>query len=90
MLTLFLSNCYFFFLAVFDYQYTADNGNVMNKLVFLNWAPETAKVKARMMYASTKDFFKTHLDGISCEFQVSALDEISEEMVSEAVRALKR
>lgn len=28
-------------------------------------APDVAKVKAKMMYASTKDFFKGLLDGIS-------------------------
>lgn len=28
-------------------------------------APDSAKVKSKMMYASTKDFFKSHLDGIS-------------------------
>ena len=43
-----------------------------------------------MMYASTKDFFKGHLDGVSAEFQASELDEITEEEVAEAVAALKR
>ncbi|KAG7666977.1 hypothetical protein Ndes2526B_g04540 [Nannochloris sp. 'desiccata'] len=76
--------------GIFDYQFTAFDGNVMNKLVFLNWAPDNAKVKAKMMYASTKDFFKGHLDGISAEFQASDLDDVSEEIVEEAVRALKR
>ena len=28
-------------------------------------APDSARVKAKMMYASTKDYFKTHLDGLS-------------------------
>ena len=32
-----------------------------------------------MMYASTKDFFKSHLDGLSLEFQASDLDEVSEQ-----------
>lgn len=43
-----------------------------------------------MMYASTKDFFKGHLDGISAEFQASDYEEISEDVVEEAVKALKR
>ena len=33
-----------------------------------------------MMYASTKDFFKSHLDGLSLEFQASDLDEVSEQV----------
>lgn len=76
--------------GVFDYQYTAADGQIMNKLVFFNWAPDSARVKSKMMYASTKDFFKGHLEGISAEFQASELDEITEEEVGAAVRALKR
>jgi cofilin len=76
--------------GIFDYQFTAPDGNIMNKLVFLNWAPDSARVKAKMMYASTKDFFKGHLDGISAEFQASDLDDVNEEIVAEAVKALKR
>ena len=75
---------------MFDYQFTAPDGHVMNKLVFLNWAPDCARVKSKMMFASTKDFFKGHLDGVSAEFQASDLGDISEEEVGEAVRALKR
>jgi hypothetical protein len=39
-----------------------------------------------MMYASTKDFFKGYLDGLSIELQGSDLDDISEEEASHAVR----
>lgn len=76
--------------GVFDYQLKLPDGGVLNKLVFLNWAPDNAKVKSKMMYASTKDFFKGHLDGMSAEFQASDLDEISEKEISEVVAALKR
>lgn len=40
-----------------------------------------------MMYASTKDFFKGYLDGLSIELQASELDDITENVISEAVRA---
>lgn len=76
--------------GIFDYQYTNGDGQIINKLVFLNWAPDTARVKSKMMYASTKDFFKGHLEGISVEFQASDLDEISEADIEGAVKALKK
>ena len=76
--------------GVFDYELKLPDGQKMNKLVFLNWAPDSAKVKSKMMYASTKDFFKGHLDGLSAEFQASDLEEISEGEVAEAIAALKR
>ncbi len=76
--------------AVFDYRAAAADGAPLSKLVFFNWAPDAARVKAKMMYASTKDFFKGHLDGVSAEFQASEREEVAEAEVAEAVRALKR
>ena len=76
--------------AVFDFQATTADGQILNKLIFFNWAPDTARVKSKMMYASTKDFFKGHLDGISAEFEASDLDEITESAVEETVQSLKR
>lgn len=40
-----------------------------------------------MMYASTKDFFKSYLDGISNEIQGGDLDDVSEQEAQSAVRA---
>ena len=40
-----------------------------------------------MMYASTKDFFKGYLDGLSIELQASELDDITEQVISDTVRA---
>ena len=50
-------------------------------------APDTAKIKAKMMYASTKDFFKGFLDGLSVELQASDVADISERDAAEAVRS---
>ena len=50
-------------------------------------APDAAKIKAKMMYASTKDFFKGFLDGLSVEMQANDVGDISEQDVSEAVRS---
>lgn len=40
-----------------------------------------------MMYASTKDFFKGYLEGLSLEVQASELDDITEQVLGDAVRA---
>ncbi|KAL4422340.1 hypothetical protein ABPG75_008537 [Micractinium tetrahymenae] len=76
--------------GVFDFDFQTVDGQKLHKMIFLNWAPDSARVKAKMMYASTKDFFKSHLDGLSLEFQASDREEISEQEVGDAVRALKR
>ena len=73
--------------AVYDYEHTNSEGRVFNKLVFLNWAPDAAAVKAKMMYASTKDFFRGHLDGVAVELQASELADLEEREVADAVQA---
>ena len=40
-----------------------------------------------MMYASTKDFFKSFLDGISVELQACDLDDITGKDIADAVRS---
>ncbi|EIE20340.1 actin depolymerizing protein [Coccomyxa subellipsoidea C-169] len=73
--------------GVYDHQFKNSEGCIFNKLVFINWAPDAARIKAKMMYASTKDFFKGFLDGLSVELQGSDLGDISEQDVAEAVRS---
>lgn len=73
--------------AVYDHQFTNSDNCVFNKLVFISWAPDTARIKAKMMYASTKDYFKTYLDGLSIELQASEIEDITERVISDAVRA---
>ena len=69
-----------------DYAYTnADTGVTLNKLVFINWAPDSASTRTKMMYASTKDFFKAFLDGIGAEVQASEASELSEQDVQQAI-----
>jgi cofilin len=76
--------------AVFDYEFVGGDGQSHSKIVFINWAPDVARVKSKMMYASTKDFFKSKLDGLSIEMQGSDRDEVEEATVGEAVRSLKK
>lgn len=40
------------------------------------------------MYASTKDFFKGFLDGLSIELQASEADDVTEENIEESVRSV--
>lgn len=71
--------------AVYDYQVTNSEGRVFQKLVFLSWSPDTATVRTKMMYASSKDFLKSHMEGLAVELQVSDKDDITEEDIHEHV-----
>ncbi|XP_076877386.1 cofilin-1 isoform X2 [Brachyhypopomus gauderio] len=47
-------------------------------LVFIFWAPESAPLKSKMIYASSKDAIKKKLTGIKHEWQVNGLEEIKD------------
>ncbi len=70
--------------GIFDYEFT-DDGRAQSKILFVVWAPDTAKIKAKMLYASSKANFKKKLVGIGSEIQATDLAEIDEESVKEKV-----
>eukprot|EP01025_Chloroclados_australasicus_P045030 TRINITY_DN490_c0_g1_i1.p1 TRINITY_DN490_c0_g1~~TRINITY_DN490_c0_g1_i1.p1 ORF type:complete len:316 (+),score=46.12 TRINITY_DN490_c0_g1_i1:130-1077(+) len=73
--------------GVFDWEYINSEGEVFGKLLFLHWAPDSASVKNKMMYASTKDFFKGFMDGLAVELQATDQQELEEDVAFEAVKS---
>ncbi|KAI5105176.1 cofilin-1, partial [Silurus meridionalis] len=47
-------------------------------LVFIFWAPESAPLKSKMIFASSKDAIKKKFTGIKHEWQVNGLDDIKD------------
>jgi len=76
--------------AVYDAEYTTSNGQHRNKLVFILWAPEDAKLKQKMVYTSSKDAIKKKVDGIAKEIQATDNDEISWEHILEICQSTDR
>lgn len=67
--------------AVWDHDFTNKEGRPMSKIFFILWVPDTAKVRSKMLYASSKDNFRTMLDGINYELQATDADEIDYEVI---------
>ncbi|OMP00449.1 Actin-binding, cofilin/tropomyosin type [Corchorus olitorius] len=67
--------------AVFDYHFTTDENCQKTKIFFFAWAPDTARVRSKMLYASSKDKFKRQLDGIQVELQATDPSEMSLDIV---------
>ncbi|KAJ8338072.1 hypothetical protein SKAU_G00370380 [Synaphobranchus kaupii] len=47
-------------------------------LVFIFWAPDSAPLKSKMIYASSKDAIKKKFPGIKHEWQVNGLEDIKD------------
>ncbi len=51
-------------------------------------APDTAKIKQKMVYAASKDALRRKLDGIYTEIQCTDLAEVSHETVLDKVNSI--
>ena len=71
-----LSDCRY---AVYDCEYVNADGCQLKKLIFVMWSPDSAQIKAKMMYASTKDFLKGLMPGIAIEQQATDISEVDAE-----------
>ena len=70
--------------AVYDFPYEKDGGQ-RSKITFITWAPDDAKIRQKMVYASSKDALRKALQGIAAEIQATEFDEISREVVHDKV-----
>ncbi|GLT78243.1 hypothetical protein SLA2020_497830 [Shorea laevis] len=72
--------------AVYDFDFTTDENCQKSKIFFVAWAPDVAKVRSKMLYASSKDRFRRELDGVQVEIQATDPSEMSLDIVK--LRAL--
>jgi len=57
--------------AVYDFDFVTVENCQKSKIIFIAWSPDTARVRSKMIYASSKDRFKRELDGIQVELQAT-------------------
>jgi len=72
--------------AVYDFEYSLSSGEgVRNKLTFIAWSPDDAPIKAKMVYASSKEALKRALTGIAVELQANDEDDIEYDNILKTV-----
>ncbi|CAG6017563.1 unnamed protein product, partial [Menidia menidia] len=60
---------------LYDCHFETKESSRKEELVFVMWAPESAPIKAKMQYASSKDSLKKVLTGIKHELQMNDLSD---------------
>ena len=71
--------------GVLDHEFVNSEGCVFDKLVFLLWSPDGARLKSKMLYAATKDHLRGCLEGVSLEVQATEREDACEETIRDAV-----
>ncbi|RKP29593.1 cofilin [Metschnikowia bicuspidata] len=70
--------------AVYDFEFEIGGGEgKRSKIVFFLWSPDTAPIRAKMLYASSKDGFIKALNGVAAEIQGTDFSEVAEEVILE-------
>ncbi|CAL9118421.1 unnamed protein product [Musa acuminata var. zebrina] len=57
--------------AIYDFDFVTEENCQKSKIFFIAWSPDIARVRNKMLYASSKDRFKRELDGIQVELQAT-------------------
>ncbi|KAJ8104327.1 hypothetical protein POJ06DRAFT_191319 [Lipomyces tetrasporus] len=72
--------------AVYDFEYElAGNEGKRSKICFFTWSPDSAPVRSKMTYASSKDAIRRSLNGIAAEIQGTDFSEVAYESVLDKV-----
>lgn len=72
--------------AVYDLEFEKEEGGKRNKLVFVSWSPDNAKIKDKMVSASSRDAIRRSLVGIAVEIQATEYSEVARETVLEKAK----
>jgi len=72
--------------AVIDVEFETDDGRPTSKIIFLSWAPDTAKVRSKMVYAGSKEAIKRALVGVGIHLNATDRSELEFEQILPAVK----
>ena len=72
--------------ALIDKEFTTNDGRTTSKLVLVTWAPDTAPVKAKMVYAGSKEALNRAFNGVGIKINATDLSELTEEVVNDACK----
>ncbi|XP_077213395.1 actin-depolymerizing factor 1-like [Tasmannia lanceolata] len=67
--------------AIYDFDFVTEENCQKSKIFFIAWSPDIARVRSKMLYASSKDRFKRELDGIQVELQATDPTEMSLDVI---------
>ncbi|KAH9980312.1 actin depolymerizing factor [Lactifluus volemus] len=67
--------------AVYDFGFENEEGAKRNKIIFYSWSPDTAKIKDKMVSASSRDALRRSFVGIALEVQGTDYSEVAHETV---------
>ncbi|GBG31409.1 ADP-ribosylation factor [Hondaea fermentalgiana] len=72
--------------GLFDFHTEGPDGRILQKIIFVAWTPDSLPIKAKMLYGSSRESFKSELgSGIAYVIQATDVSDVDEAEVTEMV-----
>ncbi|KAL4287825.1 hypothetical protein AHAS_Ahas19G0224900 [Arachis hypogaea] len=69
--------------AVYDFDFVTAENCQKSKIFFIAWSPSVARIRPKMLYATSKDRFRRELKGVHYEIQATDPTEMDLEILRE-------
>ncbi|CAN6291650.1 unnamed protein product [Urochloa humidicola] len=69
--------------ALYDFDFVTGENVQKSKIFFIAWSPSTSRIRAKMLYSTSKDRIKHELDGFHYEIQATDPTEVDIEILRE-------
>ncbi|CAL9061875.1 actin-depolymerizing factor 11 [Musa acuminata AAA Group] len=67
--------------AVYDFDFVTEENCQKSKIFFIAWSPSVSRIRAKMLYATSKDRFRREMDGVHYEIQATDPSELDLEIL---------
>ncbi|XP_076936711.1 actin-depolymerizing factor 5-like [Bidens hawaiensis] len=72
--------------AVFDFDFVTVDNCHKSKIFFIAWAPNASRIRAKMLYATSKDGIRRVLEGIHYELQATDPTEMGFDVIQDRAK----
>ncbi|XP_058090898.1 actin-depolymerizing factor 5-like [Magnolia sinica] len=72
--------------AMFDFDFVTVDNCQKSKIFFIAWAPTASRIRAKMLYATSKDGLRRVLEGVHYEVQATNPTEMGIEVIRDMVK----
>ncbi|PKA57020.1 Actin-depolymerizing factor 11 [Apostasia shenzhenica] len=69
--------------AIYDFDFVTQENCQKSKIFFVAWSPSMSRIRAKMLYATSKDRFRHELDGVHYEIQATDPSELDIEVLQD-------
>ncbi|EMS65284.1 Actin-depolymerizing factor 10 [Triticum urartu] len=69
--------------AVYDLDFVSDDNCRKSKIFFISWSPDDCRIRAKTIYAVSRNQFRHELDGVHFEIQATDPDDMDLEVLRE-------